>query len=137
MIFHDFFHEFFHLFYDWLFIYNSLKIHSVKFLSIMIHYKQWLSITLHKIPCFPRPGKLKNKIPWLSGFSRTRTNPVLYCCLFVCLLVCLFMCVCFLVLQYNDVHSTNYITSKYTQRLFPNKCPNFYPLPRQHIVSLY
>jgi len=30
----------------------------------------------NKIPWLSMPGKLKNKIPWLSRFSRTRTNLV-------------------------------------------------------------
>ena len=40
---------------------------------------QWLSMTLGNFPWLSRPGKWKSEIPWLSRFSRTRTNPVGKC----------------------------------------------------------
>ena len=37
----------------------------------------WLSMTHTWTPWLSRPGKWNYKIPWLSRFSMTRTNPVL------------------------------------------------------------
>jgi len=71
--------------FPWLIIHNSVKYiqwnfclswrNTIKIDSFLL----WLcfprlSITLHKIQWLSRPGKLKNKIPWLFRFSRTRTN---------------------------------------------------------------
>jgi len=87
---------------------------------------------LHKISWLYRPGKLKNKIPWLSRFSRTRTNTAsewMVCVVIIFFIILTLSCTSRSALCTNiDRLSTNFWPNSMTVVRFPSCIQHKTPL---------